>query len=203
MKEPSSQPVKLAAEIWKNIPGYEGSYQVSDRGRVKSLPRKIIRKNGHIQTFKPRILKPLNHSNGYLEVCLSNNGNQKRFYIHRLVAQAFISNPKNLPEVNHKDENKHNNFASNLEWCGRTYNNTYGSRLHRQVKTSKQNGKYDRFGKAMAQIHSKPLIMSKDREEWKFPSTRAASRLLGYPQARIAKACRTKGTYKGADWEYV
>lgn len=203
-KEPSSQrPQKLTPEVWKDIPEYEDSYQVSDRGRVKSLPRKIIRKNGHIQTFKSRMLKPLDQSNGYLEVCLSNKGDQRRFYIHRLVAQAFISNSKNLPEVNHKDENKHNNFASNLEWCDREYNNAYGSRLYRQVKTSERNGKYERFGKKMAQIHSKPLIMSNAREEWTFPSTHAASQLLGYSQTSIARACRTKGTYKGAYWKYV
>lgn len=199
----SLKPPKLTSEKWKDVPDYEGLYAVSNFGRVKTLPHQIVRSNGHVQTFKARILKQLKQSSGYLEVCLSNKGIQKKYYVHRLVAQAFIPNPKALPEINHKDENKHNNFVNNLEWCNRAYNNAYGSRLQRQVATSRENGKYEMFGKSMARMHSKPLIMSNGKEEWSFPSTRAAAHLLGYPQGCIAQACRTSSKYKGAYWKYV
>lgn len=101
-------------EIWKSIKGWEGLYEVSNLGNVKSL------KYG-----KERILKPGKHKDGYLRINLSNNGRRKNFSIHRLVAEVFISNPYKLPEVNHKDENKLNNRVDNLEWCNRQYNVDY------------------------------------------------------------------------------
>lgn len=104
-------------EVWKNIEGYEGLYQVSNFGRVKSL-----------KFGKEKILKPLRIKCGYLQVNLSKNGKGKMCYVHRLVALAFIPNPNCLSEVNHKDENKENNRVDNLEWCNRTYNNNYGTR---------------------------------------------------------------------------
>lgn len=109
-------------EIWKDILGYEGLYQVSNLGRVKSL-------NYH-KTRKEHILKPTN-CHGYLRVNLSKNKNRKSYLVHRLVGEAFISNFDNLPEINHKDENKHNNCVENLEWCDRQYNNTYGTMLQK------------------------------------------------------------------------
>ena len=106
-------------EIWKDIKGYEGLYQVSNLGRVKSL-----------KFGKERILKPGRKKIGYLIVLLyDNNGICKWFRIHRLVAEAFIPNPNNLPEVNHKDEDKSNNRVSNLEWCTRQYNNEYSKAI--------------------------------------------------------------------------
>ena len=106
-------------EIWKDVKGYEGKYQVSSFGRVKSFAR-----NG-------RILKPALNKNGYLLVNLWNNNHSKSFYVHRLVAEAFIPNPLNLRFVNHKDECKTNNFVENLEWCTKDYNESYGTRNQR------------------------------------------------------------------------
>lgn len=108
-------------EIWKDIQGYEGFYMVSNKGRVKSLNYK---NSGHEQ-----ILKPKKHNFGYLQVQL-NSVENKTFTIHRLVAQAFIPNPLNLPLVNHKDENKQNNCVENLEWCDNSYNVRYSLGLH-------------------------------------------------------------------------
>ena len=104
-------------EIWKDIEGYEGYYQVSNMGSVQSLNRTCTNKNNKIMTFKGKILKPQNDRCGYLCVLLSLNGIKRNFKIHRLVAQAFIDNSNNKPCVNHKDGNKTNNMVYNLEWC--------------------------------------------------------------------------------------
>lgn len=120
-------------EIFKPIKGYEGLYEVSNLGNVKS-----VCKNGKgIGIGKSRkevILKPIMNK-GYLRVNLSKNGVIKHFSIHRLVAEAFLPNPNNYPEVNHKDENKTNNTIDNLEWCDSKYNNNYGTRNERINKT--------------------------------------------------------------------
>ena len=127
-------------EIWKDIKGYEGYYQVSNYGRVKSLDRYVEYNTGYMYLKKGKILNLCKYSNGYYFVNLSKDNVQKQIMVHRLVAQAFIPNPHNYPCVNHKDENKQNNFVwvnddgtvdlekSNLEWCTAKYNCNYGSR---------------------------------------------------------------------------
>lgn len=100
-------------EIWKDIAGYEGLYQVSNLGRVKSLERDT--KRARPQHIQERILKQRNGE--YLMVYLADAGKYEARLVHRLVAQAFISNPDNKPIVNHIDGNKYNNRADNLEWC--------------------------------------------------------------------------------------
>ena len=112
-------------EEWRDIEGYEGRYQISDRGRVKALPH---RQPGAYSN-KEIIRKQTHDTYGYPIVSLSKNGKTKTFTVHRLVAKAFIPNPDNLKEVNHKDEDKDNNSANNLEWCTTKYNLTYGHRL--------------------------------------------------------------------------
>ena len=118
-------------EIWKPILHYEDLYEVSSLGRVKVLSRTITYHNQNnrsvIRTYPSKILKPTN-SRGYLRVSLNQNGKIKKEQVHRLVAQAFIPNPNQLPEVNHKDENKLNNYVGNLEWCTSKYNCNYGTR---------------------------------------------------------------------------
>lgn len=108
----------LEGEIWKDIAGYEGVYQISNYGRVKSLPRR------HISTMT-RIIKPSMTLSGYLYVSLKNREKIKRFKIHRLVAQAFIPNSENKPTINHKDGNKFNNCVDNLEWQTQAENNQH------------------------------------------------------------------------------
>lgn len=102
-------------EIYKNIPGYNGKYQVSNLGNVRSLYHS-----------EPRILKQINRDKyGHKNVELYKDGVRKKFLVHRLVAEAFIPNPDNLPCINHKDENPANNEVSNLEWCTNKYNVQY------------------------------------------------------------------------------
>lgn len=104
-------------EIWKDIVGYEGHYQVSNCGRIRSI------KHG-----EEKFLKPNDAKKGYLQVTLYKDGVRRSHNIHRLVAVAFVPNPEGFPEVNHMDENSFNNCAVNLEWCTAKYNSNYGTR---------------------------------------------------------------------------
>lgn len=121
-------------EIWKDVKEYEGLYKVSTLGRIKSL-----------KFNKEKILKQEKTQDGYLTVRLRKDGNVKHIGVHRLVAQAFIMNLNNLPQVNHKDEIKTNNNVDNLEWCTQQYNMSYGSRtkkISKQVYQYTLNGKF-------------------------------------------------------------
>ena len=123
------------SEIWKDIPGFEGMYQVSNLGRVKRLPlgKQYPSRQTHNNIRKVHI------KNGYYQVNLSKGNRVKWFGVHRLVALAFIPNPNKFPCVNHKDENKMNNNAENLEWCTHRYNNNYGTAKQRQIESMKKN----------------------------------------------------------------
>ena len=134
-------------EIWKDIKGWEGLYQVSNKGRVKSLSR--FHNAIHPYITKERILRPRVCGKGreYLSVSLNKDNCIKQKRIHILVAEAFIHNPNNYTEINHKDENKGNNCVENLEWCSRTYNVNYGSGNKRRARTqSKRVAQYDLDG---------------------------------------------------------
>lgn len=112
-------------EKWINI--YNDLYSVSNFGRIKSNERDVMTKTG-IRHFKEKLLKPEITCDGHLRVVLCYAGINKRVFVHRLVAEAFLPNPNNLPVINHKDENPLNNYVENLEWCTVQYNNTYNDR---------------------------------------------------------------------------
>lgn len=166
-------------ENFRQISGYEGLYSVSDKGEVLSEKRK-------------RILSCGKNQYGYNLVVLFKDGKGKQYLVHRLVAEAFIDNPDNLPEINHKDENKDNNSVENLEWCTHQYNCNYGTRNER-AGNRKRNGKT-----------SKPVLQySMDGElikEW--PSTIEIQRQLGYSQGFISICCRKGKSAYGFKWEY-
>lgn len=125
-------------EIWKEIPGSGGKYQISNYGNVYSLINNVQ-------------LKGVNNGNGYLRVKL----NERLFYIHRLVAMAFIPNPKGYKEINHKDENKLNNNANNLEWCSHKYNMIFGTRNKRAIDNTKKSViQYTMSGKYVCSYNS-------------------------------------------------
>ena len=122
-------------EIWKAVKGYEGLYEVSNFGNVRSLDRFVKAKNDSLTKKKGRILVPFYESQkGYYQVSLSKDGKNKKHRVHRLVALAFLENPFNCTDVNHKDEDKTNNNVDNLEWCTRKYNNNYGTKPERTRK---------------------------------------------------------------------
>lgn len=117
----------IITEIWKDIKDYEGFYQVSNLGRVRSIDRIIVRKDGISQFRKGIIKTPKINSDGYYTITLSKNGNNKTLGIHILVARHYIPNPENKSEINHKDFNRKNNQFDNLEWCTHQENIQYSS----------------------------------------------------------------------------
>lgn len=144
-------------EIWKDVVGYENLYQVSNLGNVKSLCGKT-----------PHLMKPQQNQYGYLHIGLRICNKHKNFDVHRLVAQAFIPNPNNLPCINHIDENKSNNNVENLEWCTYYYNNHYvtarerqGNKLINRKDESKPVLQFDKNGNF---INEYPSIMDAERK---------------------------------------
>ncbi len=174
-------------EIWKDIKGYEGLYQISNEGNVKSLDKSYNVGYGGIKHQEEIILKPTYVGNGYLHVCLCKNGNKEYKRIHRLVAEAFIPNPNGYQTVNHKDENPENNKVENLEWCTQAYNNTYGGRTAKMAETqSKKVYQYTLDGELI--------------KVWN--STKECGR-NGFCQSWVAACCRSeRKTHKGFKWSY-
>ena len=169
-------------EVWKDIAGYDGLYQVSNLGRVRSL-----------KFGKVKILKLGKVRNRYIQVGLYKNRERKMCKVHRLVGQAFLLNPNNLPEINHRDEDKTNNRVENLEWCDRKYNNNFGTHNQR-VAEKMTNGK---LSKTVLQFTLEGNFV----KEWK--STRDVQRNLGYSQGNISSCCT--GRYNSANgfvWRY-
>ena len=130
-------------EIWKDIQGYEGFYQISNLGNVKSLERVIDKGNGILQHRKERIMNKRESVDGYYVAKLNVNKKSKSIAIHILVARHFIDNPNNYPEVNHKDCNRKNNQVDNLEWCTHQQNVEYSKQLgHYKAKSGCDNPNY-------------------------------------------------------------
>lgn len=176
-------------EEWRDVVGYEGLYQVSSEGRVKSLERKVKHWCGGERIQKERILKPITDHYGYQVVNLYAGGKLKMHKVHRLVCQSFHDNPDNKPHVNHLNENKTDNRACNLEWSTAKENNNHGTRTERSAKAlSKPVGQYTRDGELV--------------KIW--PSVREAEREAGFRHSTISQAAN--GKYKhgyGFIWKYV
>lgn len=181
-------------EVWKDISGYEGYYQVSNLGRIRSLSRIVVHMQGegNRRGMKRKIpecilAQDINWA-GYHRVGLSKHGKKHRVAVHRLVADAFIANPNNLPQINHKDENPHNNHMDNLEWCTNLYNVNYGTRTER----------------ASSHLRTPVIQMDKDGRILKrYASQSEASRATGIEQSCIWRVCvgnaKQSGGYR---WKY-
>lgn len=180
---------------WRKIEGYEGYYQVSSDGRVKSLPRwKLCGFTGKPALQRERILKPGYTKDGYAFVNLSKPGEKgKPHYVHRLVAQAFIPNPNNYPMVNHKDENPANNDYTNLEWCTHQYNINYGTAMERASQTARDNN---------PNIYNRPIINITTGEQYN--SIDEVCTLFGYNRSNIKECCEgIRDTSHNYNWRYL
>lgn len=133
----------MIEEIWRPIEGYEGLYEISNTGQVRSLDKY----DSMNRFYEGRILKLFADRLGYLRAQLYSNNKKKSFLVHRLVAEAFIPNPDNLPQVNHRDENPSNDNVDNLEWCDAKYNSNYGTRIDRIRDIRLKNGTYTGLSK--------------------------------------------------------
>lgn len=175
-------------EVWVPVKDYEGLYEVSNLGRVRSW----INNYGNKRT-EPKILKGGLNQQGYRQINLCNKGKRKNHRFCRLVATAFLPNPNNLPQVNHIDENKENDNVNNLEWCTSTYNNTYGSRIE---KARRKKINHPNLSKPVLQF----TLDGKLVKEW--PSTKEVGR-NGFFQSDVWLCCNGKNrTHKGFIWKY-
>lgn len=180
-----------AVEVWKDIEGFEGYYEVSSHGRIRSVERDIVERNGiKTQHLKGRIRKQIMGTMGYYMLHLNKDGHYKSCFVHRLVAEAFLPNPDNLPEVNHIDENKENNAVWNLEWCDHLHNQRHGTAPQR-ISASKPKRRVEQ------------LTLDGQHVAY-YESRYAAARAFNRPKANIffALTGRSKSAY-GYKWRYV
>jgi hypothetical protein len=173
-------------ENWKYVIGYEGLYEVSTSGIVRSIDR-VIYRNGRCAFYKGRVLKTY-INRGYVYVTLSKKGIESGKKVHRLVAEAFIPNPDKFPDVNHKDENKSNNCIENLEWCTKEYNRKYGTASFRSRLKHRAKGRaikrYDLDGN-LIKIYDCTSDLNLD----------------GFDRRAVYLCCKgKKNTYKGSVW---
>lgn len=183
-------------EIWKDVLGYEGYYQISNLGNIRGIDRKAkskISRTG-FRIVKGKIISTHINKYGYLSVRLRKNGLTKAFTIHRLVAIAFIPNPNNYPSINHIDENKLNNTVSNLEWCTVRYNNLYNNR---QDKINKKLRETNPNSISVYQYSKEGILLNK------FKSIRDASRITGISRSIIRRSCKGGGILmKDSIWKF-
>lgn len=181
-------------EIWKDIKGFEGCYQVSNLGRIKSLPREIYNGKGHY-TSTEKILSGHMITNGYLQVELKKDNKRNLKLIHCLVAEAFIPNLDNKPQVNHKNGNKTKNNVDNLEWCTNSENQIHAY----YMGLSKHSEIAGKPKKAVYQIDLKTNVIINT-----YSSIAEAGRLTNTRSSNISLVCNgSRNSAGGYKWEYV
>ena len=188
-------------EIWKDIEGYEGLYQVSNLGRIKSLQRITVGKKYGIHKLKEKILKE-GKCGKYNIVILRKNGKNKTLYVHRLVAKTFINNSNNYPEINHKDGNTMNNNKENLEWCNRSYNIKHSYTVLKRKKSIQGLNEYVENHKRKVNQYD---LNDNFIKTW--GSISDAEKFLNITSiGKICECCQHKNGRKSAfgyKWEYV
>ena len=182
-------------EIWKDIVGYEGFYQISNLGRVKRLVS--WRGNDYSSRYIPdvKIVYPYIDNYGYERIGLAVHGKCRHFRVHQLVAKAFIPNPNNYPQINHIDEDKTNNCVDNLEWCTQSYNNKYGTRGKR-IGITNHNGKGAKRSVLQYDLDGNFIKRWKSMQE-------ASDNLVGVSVSKICSCCRgDRAHHRGFVWKY-
>lgn len=180
-------------EQWKDITGYEGIYQVSNTGLVKSLPRQVWNGWAMVST-EEKLLKPNTLAKGYYQVTLNKQHKRKCFQVHRLVAQAFIPNPEGYDQVNHINGVKDDNRVENIEWCNNSMNQIHAYRTKLRIHTGNE-GRPKR-----------PIVLKNKFRELHFDSLSSAWRYFGETSgANLSKFLRGKAkSYRGfTAYEYV
>jgi hypothetical protein len=176
-------------EEWKAIDGYKNIYEISNFGRVKSLARYSIQNHW----LEERILNQCDNGNGYMYVDLYNSlGKRNKYAVHRLVAKAFVNNPNNLPQINHKDENTFNNRFDNLEWCTQKYNNSYGN--HSIKSNLSRIGK----NKGKENVNSKKVICVTTKKVFDCIAEAANYYNITSSRNAISGCCKGKHRYIGS-----
>lgn len=188
---------QLMNEMWEDIVGFEGYYQISSFGRVKGLERFVnsARSSSGKRKVSEKLIRTRIDRYGYDTVILRKDNKNTHFTIHRLVANAFLKNPNNYPCVNHKDENKLNNYYENLEWCTVDYNNKY-------------NGRQDKIHKILrTRDFGNPQIMQinlLNNQTTIYTSIHDACRKTGFSRQEISKCCRNlRGPYHNSTWHFI
>ena len=188
----------ITEEIWKDIPGYEGLYQASSLGRIKSCQKVLRYRNGKIVHRNERMMVLTKGFGQYLTVGLSKNDVKKLYNVHYLIAITFIDNPNNLPCLNHKDEDKFNNSVENLEWCSYSYNTKYNNNMRKKIDTRNSNNSRG----CEKQVYQYDLQGNFIK---KWDSLKSIQRELGYKVSNISSCCLNK-TYRhnayGYKWSY-
>lgn len=175
-------------EEWKTIeiPEFQGNYEASSLGRIRTIPHECIDKLGRKRWVAQCIKATRLNSKGYLMINVRYKNKHYTFRVHRVIAQTFIPNPDNLPEVNHKDENKSNNSVENLEWCTHQYNSTYGTRLKRIGEKTRKN----QLGRKLSEETKKKIAEKargrKHTEEWKRNHSRIIKEIYAEKRLRMA-----------------
>lgn len=181
-------------EIWKDIVGYEGLYQVSNLGNVKSLN---YGKKGY-----EKMIATKENSCGRLWVMLYKSGNAKPMQVHRLVGEAFIENPNKYPQINHKDENPKNNKVDNLEWCTASYNIKYSMDRHPERYEKLRNTTTNRKGKLKGLKINQISFDGHIEKEWQNSNTVKIE--TGWSSSSITRCCRgERKTAYGFKWQYA
>lgn len=187
-------------EIWKDIKGYEGYYQISNKGRIKSLPRFRKARNNYVS--KEKILKPAENSKGYFRVLLKTNNKNNRFFVHRLVAEHFLEKEKGKNIVNHLDCNPHNNVVSNLEWTTLKGNSEYMKELGRNKRTKQW---LNRLQKSLNEKMGKKVLGTEinGNKILKFDSVNSTKK-YGFQPSCVSCCCNKKRiSHKGFVWKFI
>jgi len=187
-------------EVWKPVKNYEGYYEVSNLGNVRSLDRIVHHSRNFTRFQKGNVLTIRTNSTGnYSTVLLSKDNKHKMVKVHRLVATAFIDNPNGYREINHKDENKQNNRVDNLEWCSRKYNENYGTKRIRGSMHTNYKKIAEKNSKALYQVSINGEVLKR----WN--SLAEVHNTLGYSQGNISMCCNGRHTTPlyGYYWRWV